>query len=106
MSLNVFITLCILGLDFLIYFLYQWVLGEKRRARLQREIARQRAEAGRKPQTLVAREGQRNSPDRPVIVMNRKPLERASRNGVSAGFSEEAVYRRLAASFAHPKFRT
>ncbi len=32
MSLNVFFTLCILGIDFLIYVLFQWTYGEKHRS--------------------------------------------------------------------------
>lgn len=31
MSLMVFLALSILGCDFLLYFLFQWVYGEKRR---------------------------------------------------------------------------
>ena len=106
MSITVFLTLCVLGCDLLIYFLYQWVLGEKRRARLQREIARQRAEAGQRPERRLGATHQKSSAAQPVIVMNRKPLERAGGRGFSDGTSEAAVYRRLAASFAHPKLRT
>jgi hypothetical protein len=36
MSLTVFLALCILGLDFMIYALFQWTYGDKRSA-----IARQ-----------------------------------------------------------------
>jgi hypothetical protein len=31
MALMVFLAFCILGCDFLLYFLFQWVYGEKRR---------------------------------------------------------------------------
>lgn len=41
MSLAIFLTLCILGIDFLIYVLFQWTFGDKRRA-LQRKIDMQR----------------------------------------------------------------
>jgi hypothetical protein len=41
MSLNVFLAFCILGCDFLIYFLFQWVYGEKRRKHARRLAARQ-----------------------------------------------------------------
>jgi hypothetical protein len=32
MSLTIFLALCILGVDFLIYVLFQWTFGDKRRA--------------------------------------------------------------------------
>jgi len=38
MSLTVFLALCILGIDFMIYALFQWTYGDKRS-----EIARQLA---------------------------------------------------------------
>jgi uncharacterized membrane protein YccC len=41
MSLNVFIAVCVLGLDFLIYVLFQWTYGDKRRA-MQKKLAEQR----------------------------------------------------------------
>ena len=41
MSLNVFMAVCVLGVDFLIYVLFQWTYGDKRRA-LQKKLAEQR----------------------------------------------------------------
>jgi len=41
MSLGIFLTLCILGVDFLIYVLFQWTYGDKR-AGTQRKLAAQR----------------------------------------------------------------
>jgi hypothetical protein len=38
MSLNIFFTLCILGIDFMIYAFFQWTYGDKRRA-VARKIA-------------------------------------------------------------------
>jgi len=50
MSLTIFLGLCIVGVDFLIYALFQWTYGEKRSA-IARRIAAQRnavkEEAGR-----------------------------------------------------------
>ena len=43
MSLTVFLALCILGLDFMIYALFQWIYGEKRRAFARQVAARKRA---------------------------------------------------------------
>ena len=36
MSITVFLAFCILGCDFLLYALYQWIYGEKRRNRPRR----------------------------------------------------------------------
>jgi hypothetical protein len=36
MSLNVFITVCVLACDFLIYVFFQWTFGEKYRRRARR----------------------------------------------------------------------
>jgi hypothetical protein len=41
MSFNVFLAFCILGCDFLIYFLFQWIYGEKHRKHSRRLAARQ-----------------------------------------------------------------
>jgi hypothetical protein len=41
MSLNVFMAICVVGVDFLIYALFQWTYGDKRRA-LQKKLAEQR----------------------------------------------------------------
>jgi hypothetical protein len=42
MSLTVFLAICILGCDLLLYILFQWVYGEKRRERSRRLAARQK----------------------------------------------------------------
>jgi len=41
MSLGIFLALCILGADVLIYFLFQWMYGE-RRAAIAKKVAAQR----------------------------------------------------------------
>jgi len=41
MSLNIFFTLCILGIDFMIYAFFQWTYGDKRRA-IARQVAAHR----------------------------------------------------------------
>lgn len=40
MSLTVFLALCILGCDFLLYVLFQWIYGEKHRKHARRIAAR------------------------------------------------------------------
>ena len=57
MALKVFLALGILGVDFLIYVLFQWTWGDKRRA-IARRVAEQRkaaAEQGPRPFLIAAR---------------------------------------------------
>jgi hypothetical protein len=43
MSLNIFLMMCILGIDFMIYAFFQWVYGDKRSA-ITRQVAAARKE--------------------------------------------------------------
>jgi hypothetical protein len=58
MSITVFIAACVLGVDFLIYVLFQWTFADKRSA-LQKKLAQQR-------QALQI------EPARPFLVSSRK----------------------------------
>ena len=40
MSLTMFLAFCILGCDFLLYVLFQWIYGEKHRKHARRSAAR------------------------------------------------------------------
>jgi hypothetical protein len=40
MSLTMFLAFCILGCDFLLYVLFQWIYGEKHRNHARRSAAR------------------------------------------------------------------
>ena len=102
MSVTVFLAFCILGCDFLLYVLYQFTYGEKRRGLARRSAARKSA---------------MNQPDaRPFLVASRKSamggahrLESVRRETVrgeqsdSGQFSEVRAYRRIASSFAQAK---
>ena len=48
MALTVFIALCILGVDFLIYVLFQWTWSDKRRA-IARQVAAHRKALNERP---------------------------------------------------------
>jgi hypothetical protein len=48
MALTVFFALCILGLDFMIYVLFQWTCGDKRRA-IARQVAAHRKQFDAQP---------------------------------------------------------
>ena len=63
MSVTVFLALCILGMDFLIYALFQWTYGEKRN-----ELARKVA---------AHREAVKEQPPRPFVVASQRPLSAA-----------------------------
>ena len=43
MSLTIFLVCCVLGMDCLIYILFQWVFGEKYRGRARKIAARKAA---------------------------------------------------------------
>ena len=51
MSITVFLAFCILGCDFLLYVLFQWIYGEKHRKHARRLAARRqnRQTLSRKP---------------------------------------------------------
>lgn len=60
MSLTVFLALCVLGIDFMIYALFQWTYSDKRSA-----IARQVA---------VQRNALKEQSPRPFLVTSQTPL--------------------------------
>ncbi len=62
MPLTVFLAFCILGFDFLLYVLFQWVYGEKYREHARRVAAREkrrRVAAREKRRRVAAREKRR-----------------------------------------------
>jgi hypothetical protein len=78
MSLTIFLAICILGMDFMIFVLFKWLYGEKKRKRLRRS-ARRTHSAGSQPpvhyvygsgksQTRTDRASLRVIPGRPRIV--------------------------------------
>jgi hypothetical protein len=106
MSFTWLMALCILGCDFLIYILYQWAFGERRRTLMRRTASRRRAEALRDPHDRPTATAQKSSAKKPVMVMDAKRRRRASSVERSNRYNEELAYRRVAASFAELKPRT
>jgi len=53
MSVTVFLALCILGMDFLIYALFEWTYGEKRSALARRIAAHREAVKEQAPRPFV-----------------------------------------------------
>ena len=101
MSLTLFITLCVLGCDFLIYLLYQWAFGERRRTLMRKAASRQRTEALANP-----RPHPRTTVGRPVAVLRTKEPRRPVSARIASRSNEELAYRRVAASFAQLKPHT
>ena len=101
MSATLFLALCILGCDFLLYVLFEWTYGERRRGLSGRSKA---------PKTAI------NQPDpRPFLVAARRSAVGVERlghagqgtprehNSAPGQFREVRAYRRIAASFAQTK---
>jgi hypothetical protein len=91
MSLTIFLAICILGIDVMIYFLYEWAFGESERIR-KRHASRL---AGNPAKVTEA-------PAR-IVDINHKKQEPTS--PVQQAYNEAVAYRRLAASFATIKPR-
>jgi hypothetical protein len=103
MSATVFLAFCILGCDFLLYVLYQFTYGEKRRGLSRR--------------SAVPKQATMNQPDaRPFLVASRRNaaarsqrlssmrLQTARGDVTDPGqFGEVRAYRRIASSFAQAK---
>lgn len=106
MSFTLVAALCVLGCDFLIYFLYEWAFGERRRARMRKDAARRRSEVLANPQPRPAARSQNSDAARPVIVLNANRRKRPTSFGRPNRLNEELAYRRVAASFAEVKRRT
>ena len=78
MSLTVFLAICVLGLDFMIFVLFQWLYGEKNRNWFRRSAARRQTTHSQTPlyyvssggnsQRTVNRTDWRAIPGRPRIV--------------------------------------
>jgi len=91
MSLTIFLAICIIGIDVLIYFLYEWAFGESERIR-KRHASRFGA-------------NHTNGNQAPARVVEMSHKQRASASPVQLAYREAAAYRRLATSFAPAKPR-
>ena len=60
MSVTIFLALCVLGLDFMIYALFMWTYGDKRNA-----VARKLA---------AYKNALKEQSSRPVLVVHKSPL--------------------------------
>lgn len=53
MSLTIFLALCILGVDFMVYAFFQWTYGDKRSALVRRLAASKSAHKEQSPQPFL-----------------------------------------------------
>jgi hypothetical protein len=53
MSVTVFLALCILGLDFMLYVLFQWTYGDKRAALARKLAAHKKALKEQTPRPVL-----------------------------------------------------
>jgi hypothetical protein len=102
MSATLFLAFCILGCDFLLYVLFQWTYGERRRGFSRRSKARKTAinQPDPRPFLVAARRSAVREGERLNSVHGRIAREENSDPGQ---FREERAYRRIAASFAQAK---
>ncbi len=74
MSLTVFLTLSILGLDFLIYVLFKWTYGDKPRAIARRVAEERKAMQAEKAGLVVVRGGKSDAAERQGRILMREDL--------------------------------
>ena len=101
MPLTVFFAFCILGCDFMIVVLFQWVYGEKRPERRARSASRKQVIPSETPLHYVSAKG--NS--RRNVVLSKLPARLGPRLVTKSGASvpgalrnERIAYQRIAAS--------
>jgi hypothetical protein len=108
LSFTIFLAICVLGCDALIYFLYEWAYGESKRIRKRRPASRLKQNAsaewsaadGGVDSNLPARAGNKVIVIEPRRATNSASLHRDQER------AERHAYPRLAASFGSLKPRT
>jgi hypothetical protein len=106
MPLTLFIAICILGGDVLIYFLFQWTLGEKNWTRRRRRGTKRRMAGGQETELFVVPAPKRISAQRAKQYVKREHAKRPllERTSIpSRPIDEETAYRRRAAAYASTK---
>jgi hypothetical protein len=93
MSFNVFIAVCVLGIDFLIYVLFQWTYGDKRREMTERVEAHRKVIGGQANKPFVVRSGMPGAETQLRIQLVRERMAKAKPGALRAG---ESYNRRMA----------
>lgn len=103
MSLTIFVAICILGCDVLIYFLYEWAFGESKRIRARRVNPRRRA-AQTEAQSGECSQADLSGANKSRVIELERKRERPARiSSRPNAFQEQLVYRRMASSFSQVK---
>jgi len=111
MTLKLFMAICILGLDVLIYILFQWTMGEKGRTSRRRPKTKHRVESGQETELIVVHPHKHDSAKRAKILQYPKSSS-PKWNWLnedcdpSDPVSEEMAHRRRAAAFASSRQNT
>jgi hypothetical protein len=108
MTLNLFMAICVIGCDLLIYFLFQWTLGEKGRTRRRGPKEKRHVESGQASDLVVVRSEKRDREKRAkVLAYARNELQMRSRANVKSKrlepVNEEIAHRRRAVAFSTHK---
>jgi|SRR5215469_10815312 len=103
MTLKLFLAICILGLDVLIYVLFHWTLGEKGRTSRRRPKANRRLETGRKTDPVALPADRQVGQKRAKILHypNRATIKQAEPN--ENWVTEEVAHRRRVRAFGSSK---
>jgi hypothetical protein len=107
MSLTIFLAICVLFCDVLIYFLYEWAFGESKRIRKQ--YAQSRSGLWQQPSTIAPPQPLHASAQTSMgarATTTQSGATKPSRPPRKNAQDEILAYRRLAASFAQLKPRT
>ena len=101
MSLMVFLAICILGVDVLIYFLYEWAFGESERIRKRHP----RCRFERFPVEISATTKPRSDANRAASTVIEMHPRKSDATSICSDAQERLAYRRLATSYAPVKRR-
>jgi hypothetical protein len=92
MSLNIFLMICILGIDFMIYVLFQWIFGDKRSA-IARQVALSRkilSEESARPYVVASQHTANGSTE------NKQSTAAAAAGSSSSGLRHGPYHQRIA----------
>jgi transposase len=99
MSATVFLAICILGCDALLYFLFQWTYGEKHRGLARRSNSRPHTNS-QKSQSIEFVRASRKATSRQFPVASRFQQIEGNRQ---VRRIERQAYQRIAATFAEAR---
>jgi hypothetical protein len=105
MTLTVFLAICILGCDVLIYLLYERAFGESKRIRKRWSQSRTLVNSVEMATCRESRANEKKPAVARVVEMNRRPQRAAVRSIRPDVHEETLAYRRLASSFVQLKTR-